>query len=289
MSWTSTTHVCVPGSSSTDVIAAVLESDDHQRLYMGLSLLVSAAARRARGPRAARLRRADGVLRPPRAAPATSATTSANRSRARSPSCAIRRSSCARSTPAPPRRRPPARTRHGSPASSPRRSSSTRTRRRGADLRMRRACLAALILLAGCGGALRGPVRGQALRRRRQREPHAARLRRRHRHLQRRQTHADPERDPAARPRARARPVRAGRAAPGAAARPEGRAHLPRADAGGTLGFADTSRPLPDAFARLTAFTSDVTERELGSFEAEMDLVETITSDRSPVAAARTA
>ena len=32
----------------------------------------------------------------------------------------------------------------------------------------------------------------------------------------------------------------------------------------GTLGFADTSRPLPDAFARLTAFTSDVTERECG-------------------------
>ena len=32
----------------------------------------------------------------------------------------------------------------------------------------------------------------------------------------------------------------------------------------GTLGFADTSRPLPDAFARLTAFTSDVTERQCG-------------------------
>jgi hypothetical protein len=32
----------------------------------------------------------------------------------------------------------------------------------------------------------------------------------------------------------------------------------------GTLGFADTSRPLPDAFARLTSFTSDVTERECG-------------------------
>ena len=32
----------------------------------------------------------------------------------------------------------------------------------------------------------------------------------------------------------------------------------------GSLGFADTSRPLPAAFARLTSFTSDVTERECG-------------------------
>jgi hypothetical protein len=32
----------------------------------------------------------------------------------------------------------------------------------------------------------------------------------------------------------------------------------------GTLGFADTSRPLPSAFAQLTAFTSDVSERVCG-------------------------
>ncbi|MBE2319198.1 hypothetical protein DVA67_024695 [Solirubrobacter sp. CPCC 204708] len=32
----------------------------------------------------------------------------------------------------------------------------------------------------------------------------------------------------------------------------------------GTLGFADTSRPLPSAFAQLTAFTSDVSERICG-------------------------
>ena len=32
----------------------------------------------------------------------------------------------------------------------------------------------------------------------------------------------------------------------------------------GTVGFADTSRPLPEAFAQLTAFTSEVTERECG-------------------------
>jgi hypothetical protein len=32
----------------------------------------------------------------------------------------------------------------------------------------------------------------------------------------------------------------------------------------GTLGFADTSRPMPPAFAQLTAFTSDVTERVCG-------------------------
>ena len=32
----------------------------------------------------------------------------------------------------------------------------------------------------------------------------------------------------------------------------------------GTVGFADTSRPLPAAFAQLTAFTSEVTERECG-------------------------
>lgn len=32
----------------------------------------------------------------------------------------------------------------------------------------------------------------------------------------------------------------------------------------GTVGFADTSRPLPSAFAQLTAFTSDVTEQICG-------------------------
>jgi hypothetical protein len=32
----------------------------------------------------------------------------------------------------------------------------------------------------------------------------------------------------------------------------------------GTLGFADTSRPLPSAFARLTALTSDLSERVCG-------------------------
>lgn len=32
----------------------------------------------------------------------------------------------------------------------------------------------------------------------------------------------------------------------------------------GTLAFADTSRPLPSAFARLTAFTSDVSEQVCG-------------------------
>ncbi len=32
----------------------------------------------------------------------------------------------------------------------------------------------------------------------------------------------------------------------------------------GTVGFADTSRPLPSAFAQLTAFTSDVSERICG-------------------------
>ena len=32
----------------------------------------------------------------------------------------------------------------------------------------------------------------------------------------------------------------------------------------GTLGFADTSRPLPSAFAQLTAFTSDVSEQVCG-------------------------
>ena len=109
------------------VIAAVLESDDHQRLYMGLSLLVSAAA----DGREARALLGFGALTAffaPALADATSSTPSASRSRARSPSCATRRSSCARSTRARPRRRPPARTRHGSPASSPPRSSS-RTRR----------------------------------------------------------------------------------------------------------------------------------------------------------------
>jgi hypothetical protein len=32
----------------------------------------------------------------------------------------------------------------------------------------------------------------------------------------------------------------------------------------GTVGFADTSRPMPSAFAQLSAFTSDVTERICG-------------------------
>jgi hypothetical protein len=32
----------------------------------------------------------------------------------------------------------------------------------------------------------------------------------------------------------------------------------------GTVAFADTSRPLPSAFAQLTAFTSDVSERVCG-------------------------
>ena len=214
------------------MIAAVLESDDHERLYMGLSLLVSAAVGGPRGPRAARLRRADGVLRARTPAPR-------HRLRARTVRAHVRRAARHR-----------ARAVHGlrvrGRGAGHRRGHGTARGRhlhaavpqgrggRGADLRMRRACPRGAPPAGRLRGLARpGPVRGQALRRRRQREPHAARLRRRHRHLQRRQTHADPERDAAARPRARTRPVRAGRAAPGAPARPERRAQLPRADAGG--------------------------------------------------------
>ena len=116
---------------------------------------------------------------------------------------------------------------------------------------MRRACLAALILLAGCGGSPAADL------------------------FEVKRSGADananltllvsddgtvtcnggkrtpiPNETAAARPRARARPVRAGRAAPGAAARPERRAQLPRADAGGN---ARLRRHLASAARRVRA------------------------------------
>ena len=209
---------CAPGSGSDTmegVLAAILESGDPERLYTGLSLLVSAASAGEEARGAARRSARCGALLDPeleaRARPRRTSSTAEREPFARTlvelraaaaelPNCRIW--ACAAAVQATGRRRRRAPRRRDLDPELP-----ARGRGRAARRRMKRARRAARRAAARRLRRPRGrPVRGQALRRGPQRQPHARRLRRRLRHLQRRASRAAAE-PAAARPPAHARPV----------------------------------------------------------------------------------
>ena len=276
------------------VLAAILESDDPERLYTGLSLLVSAAsdgrggARRCSTsarcvrcwtPSSSRARDARHVIDAERERVRPHAGRAA-RHGAGAPDCRIWAcAAAAQATGADWRRAG----RLEGVISTPQFLREVA----GAQLSSyeARAARCSRVLLAGCGGPAARPVRGQALRRRPQRQPHAARLRRRHVTCNGAQARAA-ARDAAARPRAHARPLRAGRAQPRAAAGPNSVLSY-------RCGWRPARSPSPTPRARCRrrspadVFTKDVTEDVCGSRLATTWISSRDHVRRSPVAAAR--
>ena len=245
------------------MIAAILESGEPERLYTGLSLLVSAAPRA--GPRAAcLLRRARAAAR--RRAAGGDDTFSRSLHELRETARELedcRLWACAAAVE---RER---RERRGDRGAARRRDVDpalpARGRGRAAGGRVRRALagLAALLAVRRLRRAVGRPVRGRAQRQGPERQRPPARLRRRHRPLQQEAARGDRGGAAADRAPARARPREAGRArarAPGREGRdPPYRVRLED----GTISFSDRSRGVPKSFSRVVAFTSDVAERRL--------------------------